>query len=108
MRIQLPRQDAISRLSASQEWPPASLARSSKRPVFYRRSCNLPPSSWQRGLQRCRLAAFATQDRYRATKLFEPVLIGFAIHAFRLRGFERVEGADGAVGVVQEWHCTAP
>ena len=41
-------------------------------------------------------------------KLFEPALIGFAIHAFRLRGFERVEGADGAIGVVQEWHCTEP
>jgi hypothetical protein len=24
--------------------------------------------------------------------------------AFRLRGFERVEGQDGGYGVVQEWH----
>ena len=37
-------------------------------------------------------------------KLYEAVLLGFAPLAFRLRGFERVERADGAYGVVQEWH----
>jgi hypothetical protein len=36
--------------------------------------------------------------------LYEPVLLAFAPIAFRLRGFERVEGPDGAKGVVQEWH----
>jgi hypothetical protein len=36
--------------------------------------------------------------------LYEPVLLGFAPLAFRLRGFERVEGSDGGYGVVQEWH----
>jgi hypothetical protein len=40
--------------------------------------------------------------------LYEPVLLGFAPLAFRLRGFERVEGPDGAQGVVQEWHCEEP
>jgi hypothetical protein len=36
--------------------------------------------------------------------LYQPVLLGFAPLAFRLRGFERVEGHDGGDGVVQEWH----
>src|SRR5258707_430294 len=40
--------------------------------------------------------------------LYEPVLLGFAPLAFRLRGFERVEGPDGGCGVVQEWHCEEP
>jgi hypothetical protein len=39
-----------------------------------------------------------------APRLYEPVLLGFARLAFRLRGFERVEGRDGGYGVVQEWH----
>lgn len=37
--------------------------------------------------------------------LYEPVLVGFATLAFRLRGFERVGQGDDAHGVVQEWHC---
>jgi hypothetical protein len=37
-------------------------------------------------------------------KLYEPVLIGFAPQAFRLRGFERINGPDGSYGVIQEWH----
>ena len=40
----------------------------------------------------------------RPPPLYEPVLLGFAPLAFRLRGFERVEGQDGGYGVVQEWH----
>lgn len=40
----------------------------------------------------------------RPPRLYQPVLLGFAPLAFRLRGFERVEGRDGGYGVVQEWH----
>jgi hypothetical protein len=40
--------------------------------------------------------------------LYEPVLLGFAPLAFRLRGFERVEGEAAPFSVVQEWHCEAP
>ncbi len=40
--------------------------------------------------------------------LFEPVLTGFSMLAFRLRGYERVESGHGRLGVVQEWHCEAP
>lgn len=39
--------------------------------------------------------------------LYEPVLLGFSVLAFRLRGFERVDTARGAFGAVQEWHCEA-
>jgi hypothetical protein len=38
-------------------------------------------------------------------KLYEPVLIGFAPQAFRLRGFESVLSSRGGYAVVQEWHC---
>lgn len=41
-------------------------------------------------------------------ELYEPVLVGFAPLAFRLRGFERVEGGVSPFSVVQEWHCEAP
>lgn len=40
----------------------------------------------------------------RPPALYEPVLLSFAPLAFRLRGFERVQGQDGGCGVVQEWH----
>src|SRR5688572_7669792 len=40
----------------------------------------------------------------RPPNLYEPVLLGFAPLAFRLRGFERVERRDSVYGVVQEWH----
>jgi hypothetical protein len=40
--------------------------------------------------------------------LYEPVLLGFAPLAFRLRGFERVERGTGVYGVIQEWHCEVP
>ena len=40
--------------------------------------------------------------------LYEAVLLGLAPLAFRLRGFERVEGEDGGFGVVQEWHVEEP
>lgn len=40
----------------------------------------------------------------RPPTLYEPVLVGFGPLAFRLRGFERVEGNDGGFSVVQEWH----
>lgn len=36
--------------------------------------------------------------------LYEPVLVGFHMLAFRLRGFERL----GRGAVVQEWHCELP
>ena len=41
-------------------------------------------------------------------ELYEPVLVGFSVLAFRLRGFERVAAARGAFGAVQEWHCELP
>ena len=44
----------------------------------------------------------------RPPPLYEAVLLGFAPLAFRLRGFERVEGQDGSYGVVQEWHVEMP
>jgi hypothetical protein len=37
--------------------------------------------------------------------LYEPALVLFAPNAFVLRGYERLETPEGAVGVVQEWHC---
>ena len=37
--------------------------------------------------------------------LYEPVLDGFATLAFVLRGYERADTEQGAIGVVQEWHC---
>jgi len=40
--------------------------------------------------------------------LYEPVLLGFSPLAFRLRGFERWEGQEGAFSVVQEWHVERP
>jgi hypothetical protein len=40
--------------------------------------------------------------------LYEPVLLGFATLAFRVRGYERVERGGEAIGVVQEWHCELP
>lgn len=39
--------------------------------------------------------------------LYEPVLLGFAPIAFRLRGFERVGRGNDAYTVVQEWHVEA-
>jgi hypothetical protein len=44
----------------------------------------------------------------RPPALYEPVLLGFAPVAFRLRGFERVEGSGGGFSVVQEWHVEEP
>jgi hypothetical protein len=41
-------------------------------------------------------------------ELYEPVLLGFAPLAFRVRGFERVQGSNGRHAVVQEWHCEEP
>jgi hypothetical protein len=43
----------------------------------------------------------------RPPALYEPVLLGFAPLAFRLRGFERIEGEDGGYSVVREWHVEA-
>jgi hypothetical protein len=40
--------------------------------------------------------------------LYEPVLLGFAPLAFRVRGYERVEAGSEHIGVVQEWHCELP
>jgi hypothetical protein len=41
-------------------------------------------------------------------ELYEPVLVRFAPLAFRLRGFERVQGEGSPFSVLQEWHCEAP
>jgi hypothetical protein len=41
-------------------------------------------------------------------EMYSPVLDGFSLNAFRLRGYQRVETPEGAVGVVQEWHCREP
>ena len=41
-------------------------------------------------------------------ELYEPVLLGFTVLSFRLRGYESLESEDGRVGVVQEWHCELP
>lgn len=40
--------------------------------------------------------------------LYEPTLVLFAQNAFVIRGFERVESEQGAIGVVQEWSCRDP
>jgi len=40
--------------------------------------------------------------------LYEPALVLFAPNAFVLRGYERVETTEGAIGVVQEWQCRDP
>lgn len=39
--------------------------------------------------------------------LYEPVLNGIAPGAMRIRGFERIDDADGHRAVLQEWHCEA-
>ena len=41
-------------------------------------------------------------------ELYEPALSRFALLAFRLRGFERLEDSSGGFAVVQEWHCELP
>jgi hypothetical protein len=35
----------------------------------------------------------------------EPVLVGFSLLAFRIRGFERAEGPQESFAVLHEWHC---
>jgi hypothetical protein len=40
--------------------------------------------------------------------LYEPVLLRFAVNAFQLRGYEKIDGPDGFHAVVQEWHCVPP
>ena len=37
--------------------------------------------------------------------LYEPALLGVSALALRLRGYERLEDAEGARAVLQEWHC---
>lgn len=44
----------------------------------------------------------------RPPELYEPVLVGFAPIAFRVRGFERVGKDNDADSVVQEWHVEEP
>ena len=41
-------------------------------------------------------------------ELYEPTLSRFALLAFRLRGFERLQGPEGDFAAVQEWHCELP
>ncbi len=40
--------------------------------------------------------------------LYEPVLIGIAPLALRLRGFERMKEPEGYYSVIQEWYCEMP
>lgn len=40
--------------------------------------------------------------------LYHPTVVMFALMAFRLRGFERLEATEGQLAVVQEWHCELP
>ena len=40
--------------------------------------------------------------------LYDPALVLFAPNAFVLRGYERLETAEGTIGVVQEWQCKDP
>lgn len=47
-------------------------------------------------------------DPRKPPPLYEPVLLGFAPLAFRVRGFERVDTQEGGFGVVQEWHVEEP
>jgi hypothetical protein len=49
-----------------------------------------------------------TCDPHLLPDLYEPVLAGFAINAFEIRGYERIEGPDGNYSVVQEWRCVPP
>lgn len=44
----------------------------------------------------------------RPPDLYEAQVIGFAPIAFRLRGFERLDGPDGGCSVLQEWHVEEP
>lgn len=37
--------------------------------------------------------------------LHDPVLTGFGVDAFYLRGIERIELPDGCHAVIQEWRC---
>ena len=65
----------------------------------------------ERGGERYIVTALQPDDPMstdRPPALYEAVLLGFAPVAFRLRGFERVEGPDGGLSVVQEWHCELP
>ena len=64
--------------------------------------------SGERTYRAIRLASGNPAENHDLWNLYEPVLIGFAPNAFRIRGFERVESSDGPVGVVQEWHCEDP
>lgn len=52
-----------------------------------------------------RLLTVDAQCRHIVPDLHEPMIIGFGIDTFRLRGIERVELDDGIYGVVQEWQC---
>jgi hypothetical protein len=47
-------------------------------------------------------------ERKSLPDLYEPALVGFAPNAFVVRGYERVETAEGTIGVVQEWQCKDP
>lgn len=50
----------------------------------------------------------APKDGAVIADLYEPVLLGSAPLAFRLRGYERLGGDQREIGVVQEWHCELP
>lgn len=63
------------------------------------------------GGEQCRVVTLRPTDpvaQRLVSELYEPVFTVFAPLAFRLRGFERVEGKDGRYSVVQEWHFELP
>lgn len=65
----------------------------------------------EHGGERYRVLQLQPSDPMSSDKpppLYEPVLLGFAPMAFRVRGFERVGQGDNAYGVVQEWHIEEP
>jgi hypothetical protein len=86
------------------------------RPTLVLAGGNKPASlRWRTHHPRCRHRWGTLPSRHAAAGIprsrlshSEPVLLSFAPLAFRLRGFERAEGQEGPMAVVQEWHCEAP
>jgi hypothetical protein len=65
----------------------------------------------EHGGERCSVTTLQPDDPMsvdQPAQLYEAVLVGFAPLAFRLRGFERIDGPDGSCGCVQAWHVEEP
>lgn len=69
-------------------------------------SCEMQHGNERYTLLELRPAEHGSSDH--PPPLYEPVLLGFAPIAFRLRGFERIGQGDNAYSVVQEWHVEEP